>query len=227
MAWPLSDVPPGGAVFYLQKEPSGADGLGLELALQWTEATDELVKSYVNSVPTPNGGSHENGLKSAVVKAVRNYLAINNLVPRGLSVAAEDVREGMVAILSCFLPHPQFQEVAATGVDEIVSTKLPAGADPIKEAQRRCNILLVIRMGGIDQEAPNTPPIDAPPPGGMRPPHPPMLPQPGMMPPPGMMPHGGGLPLIAPGMNLPGHAGPGLGGPPMVPYTHGPSGPNS
>ncbi len=81
----------------------------LECALTWTEATDEQVLSFVNSVPTPSGGAHENGFRGAVVKAVRNYLGIHNLVPRGLQVAAEDTREGLVAILSCFLPNPQFQ----------------------------------------------------------------------------------------------------------------------
>ena len=83
--------------------------LQIECALTWTEATDETVLSFVNSVPTTAGGAHESGLKGAVVKAVRNYLSINNLVPRGLNIAAEDIREGMVAILSCFLSNPQFQ----------------------------------------------------------------------------------------------------------------------
>jgi len=102
-------VPPGGAVFYLQKEPSGADGLGLELALQWTESTDELVKSYVNSVPTPIGGTHDQGLKAGIVKAVRNYVATHKLDPKGVNVLAEDIREGMVAILSLYHRDPQFQ----------------------------------------------------------------------------------------------------------------------
>jgi DNA gyrase/topoisomerase IV subunit B len=101
-------VPPGGAVFYLQKEP-GQDGVGLELALQWTEATDELVKSYVNSVPTPSGGTHDAGLKSGVVKAWRNYVSTHKLDPKGVTVSAEDIREGMVAILSLYHRDPQFQ----------------------------------------------------------------------------------------------------------------------
>ena len=103
-----SVVPPGGAVFYLEKE-AGGDGLGLELALQWTESTDELVKSYVNSVPTPSGGTHDQGLKAGVVKAVRNYMATHKLEPKGVSVTAEDIREGMIAILSVYHRDPQFQ----------------------------------------------------------------------------------------------------------------------
>jgi hypothetical protein len=151
----------------------------------------------------------------------------HNAVP--VEFTDEDFRQvadGNYIVKVIYLPHAQFQELAATGTDEIISTRLEPGADPIKEALRRGSILLVIRMGNMDQEAPNTPPIDAPPPGGMRQPHP------GMMP-PGGMPHGGGLPPIAPGMGgIPGMPGPGGPGgpmhgqpPPMVPYGHGPAGP--
>src|SRR5262249_14443702 len=103
--------PIGGDLFYaerLQGEERG--GLPeLECVVAWTEATDEAFLSFVNSIPTTSGGTHENGLKSALVKAVRNYLEIHNLVPRGVTIAPEDVREGVAAILSCYLTAPQFQ----------------------------------------------------------------------------------------------------------------------
>ncbi|MCA9135056.1 MAG: DNA topoisomerase IV subunit B, partial [Planctomycetales bacterium] len=98
-------VPPGAQVFFLAKEGE----VGVELALQWTEATDELVKSYVNSVPTPMGGTHDQALKAGVVKAMRNYIATHKLEPKGVSLLAEDIREGMVAILSVYHRDPQFQ----------------------------------------------------------------------------------------------------------------------
>ncbi|HEY8517216.1 MAG TPA: DNA topoisomerase IV subunit B [Candidatus Binatia bacterium] len=85
------------------------DGLHIECALAWTEDTNESFSSFVNSIPTSAGGTHENGLKSGMVKAVRNYLEIHNQIPRGLQIAAEDVREGVVGLLSCFIPNPQFQ----------------------------------------------------------------------------------------------------------------------
>jgi DNA gyrase subunit B len=91
--------------FYVSRD----NGCRLELALQWTEATDEHVRSYVNGIPTGSGGTHENGLRSGLVKAVRNYIDTHNLAPRGLGVAAEDIREGLVAILSVFVAEPQFQ----------------------------------------------------------------------------------------------------------------------
>jgi len=104
-------------VFYLDrqlaKDASGANGpsqnIGLEVALQWTDEPAEFVKSYVNGVSTPNGGTHEMGLRGGLVKAVRNYIETHNLAPKGLSLQAEDIREGMAAVLSVLVLHPQFQ----------------------------------------------------------------------------------------------------------------------
>ncbi|MEO6774192.1 MAG: DNA topoisomerase IV subunit B [Kofleriaceae bacterium] len=101
-------VPPGGAVFYMDKQDKDMK-LGLELALQWTESTDDLIKTYVNSVPTPDGGTHDTGLRAAVVKAIRNYIATHSLEPKGVTLTSEDIREGLVAVLSTYVHDPQFQ----------------------------------------------------------------------------------------------------------------------
>ncbi len=98
-------VPPGSAPFYKSHE----NGVKLELALAWTEATDEHVKSYVNGIPTVNGGTHEAGLKAGVVKAVRNYIETHALTPKGVTLTAEDIREGLTCILSTYVVEPQFQ----------------------------------------------------------------------------------------------------------------------
>ena len=93
------------APFYVSRE----NGCRVEVSLQWTESTDEHVRSYVNGIPTGSGGTHENGLRSGVAKAVRNFVDTHNLAPRGLTVNAEDIREGLVAVLSIFIAEPQFQ----------------------------------------------------------------------------------------------------------------------
>ena len=82
----------------------------LEIALCWTEAPRERFLTFVNSIPTKEGGTHEQGLKDGVVKALRNYIDTHELtIPRGLQLTAEDIREGVVAIGSVFLAEPQFQ----------------------------------------------------------------------------------------------------------------------
>lgn len=92
-------------VFTLAKD----NGYRIELVLQWTESTDEHVRSYVNGIPTGSGGTHEFGLRAGIAKAVRNYIETHELTPRGVTLAGEDIREGMVAVLSLFLTDPQFQ----------------------------------------------------------------------------------------------------------------------
>jgi DNA gyrase subunit B/topoisomerase-4 subunit B len=101
-------VPPSGAVFYVEKRDDNAR-LGIELALQWTESTDDFIKTYVNSVPTPDGGTHDAGFRAAIVKAIRNYIATHKLDPKGVTLTAEDIREGVVAVLSTYVHDPQFQ----------------------------------------------------------------------------------------------------------------------
>jgi DNA gyrase subunit B/topoisomerase-4 subunit B len=81
----------------------------IEVALQWTESTDEHIKSYVNGIPTGSGGTHESGLRSGLSKAVRNYIDIHKLAPRGVTLTAEDIREGLTGLLSVFIAEPQFQ----------------------------------------------------------------------------------------------------------------------
>jgi DNA gyrase subunit B/topoisomerase-4 subunit B len=99
-ARPVHDVP-----FAVEKD----NGLRLEAVLQWTESTDEHVRSYVNGIPTASGGTHENGLRAGIGKAVRNYIDTHNLSPKGVTLTADDIREGMTGVLSIFLQEPQFQ----------------------------------------------------------------------------------------------------------------------
>ena len=93
--------------FYLSQEREGE--IRLEVALAWTEATDVHVKSYVNGIPTHQGGTHANGLLSAIVKAVRGFMEAKKLAPKGVTLTSEDIREGLVGLLSVYVAEPQFQ----------------------------------------------------------------------------------------------------------------------
>jgi len=97
---PVHDAP-----FLLERE----NGPRLDLVLQWTESTEEHVRSYVNGIPTGSGGTHDNGLRAGIGKAVRNYIETHTLSPKGVTLTAEDIREGLTGVLSLFIEEPQFQ----------------------------------------------------------------------------------------------------------------------
>jgi DNA gyrase subunit B/topoisomerase-4 subunit B len=114
-AKPVHETP-----FSLTKDES----LRLDLVLQWTEATDEHLRSYVNGIPTGSGGTHENGFRAGLSKAVRNYIETHNLSPKGVALVAEDIREGLTGVLSVFIQEPQFQGQTKDRLNnpELVST---------------------------------------------------------------------------------------------------------
>ena len=91
--------------FYATKE----GGEKIELTLQWTESTDESIRSYVNGIRTSDGGTHEGGLKSGIVKAIRNFMDTHDVKVKGVEITANDIREGLVYILSLFIRDPAFQ----------------------------------------------------------------------------------------------------------------------
>ena len=132
----------------------------------------------------------------------------------------EQVAAGNLVVKVVYLPDPQFQDLAVAGPDEVVSTRLEPGVDPVAEATRRGSVLAVVRMGNIDLESPNTPSLQAPPAGapfqGMPLMTPPGAVPPGMMPPgampgtvpPGMPPAPGRVPMSTPpGVQIPAGSG--------------------
>ncbi len=92
-------------VFTLARE----EGERMEVALQWTEATDVVVRSYANGIRTTDGGTHEKGFTGGIVKAIRSYMETHDVKIKDVTISAEDIREGAVGIVSVFLREPQFQ----------------------------------------------------------------------------------------------------------------------
>ncbi len=75
----------------------------------------------------------------------------------------EQVAAGNMLVKVVYLPDPQYQDLSSiAGPNEIVSSRLEPGVDPIQEARRRGSILLILRMGNIDLQLPNSPAMDAP-----------------------------------------------------------------
>jgi DNA gyrase subunit B/topoisomerase-4 subunit B len=96
------------AAFLLERDDPD-EGLRINLALAWTEATDEDVRSFVNTIPTRDGGTHEQGLREAVKAAVLKFMDTHDLIKKGVEIKGEDIREGLTAILSVCVHEPQFQ----------------------------------------------------------------------------------------------------------------------
>ena len=84
-------------------------GAKIDVVLQWTEATEEYLRSYVNGIPTFSGGTHESGIRAGIGKAIRNFIDTHGLTPKGVTLTSDDIREGIIGLISVFIPDPQFQ----------------------------------------------------------------------------------------------------------------------
>jgi len=81
----------------------------IDLALQWTDDHREDIRTFVNGIPTIDGGTHEQGFKDGVVKALRSYFETHDIAPKSLTILADDIREGVKAVVSIFMMDPEFQ----------------------------------------------------------------------------------------------------------------------
>ena len=85
------------------------EGGSLDWAFAWVETAGQSVaESYVNLIPTIEGGTHVNGLRAGAADAVREFCELRNIVPRGLKLAPEDVWDGVSFVLSMRMREPQF-----------------------------------------------------------------------------------------------------------------------
>jgi len=80
----------------------------VDWALVWIPEGDLLTESYVNLIPTAQGGTHVNGLRSGLLEAMREFCEYRNLLPRGVKLAPDDVWERCAYVLSVKMDDPQF-----------------------------------------------------------------------------------------------------------------------
>ena len=81
----------------------------VDWAVQWMPEGGELVQeSYVNLIPTPQGGTHANGLRTGLLDAIREFCEFRNLLPRGIKLTPDDIWDRCSFVLSCKLADPQF-----------------------------------------------------------------------------------------------------------------------
>jgi DNA gyrase subunit B len=92
-------------VMYVKGE---SDGVTVEVAVQYSAEYTENVHSYVNNINTTEGGTHLTGFRTALTRSINNY-GKNSGVFKDLVPSGEDFREGLTAVISCRVPHPQFE----------------------------------------------------------------------------------------------------------------------
>ncbi|NCA81632.1 MAG: DNA topoisomerase (ATP-hydrolyzing) subunit B [Opitutae bacterium] len=93
-------------VIYFDKEQ---DGVEVEIALQYNDSYAESVLSYANNINTIEGGTHLSGFRSALTRVVNTYGRASKLLKDEDAMSGEDIREGLVAVLSVKVPDPQFE----------------------------------------------------------------------------------------------------------------------
>jgi len=87
--------------FYTEKEDKK---LRMETAFVWTSKTDTVIHSYANAIKTIDGGTHENGFRNGITKALKAYIERRKLLPKGITgITSDDAKEGLVAIINVYL----------------------------------------------------------------------------------------------------------------------------
>jgi DNA gyrase subunit B len=86
------------------------DALSIDIAIQYNDAYNEIVHSFANNINTVDGGTHLTGFRAALTRTINNYAKSSGLFKKDdEKLAPEDVREGLVAVVSVKLPQPQFE----------------------------------------------------------------------------------------------------------------------
>ena len=104
-----------------------ADGEGADWVVAWTEEGALLRESYVNLIPTPAGGTHEAGLREGLFAAVKNFIDLHGLLPKGVRLLAEDVFARVSFVLSARVLDPQFQGQIKERLNSRDAVRLVAG----------------------------------------------------------------------------------------------------
>ena len=113
------------APFYYNYDAKAGERAAITFALSWLpDGGTPIQESYVNLIPTAQGGTHVNGLRTGILEALREFCDIHNLLPRSVKLTAEDVWDGVNYILSLKFSEPQF----SGQTKERLSSREAAGA---------------------------------------------------------------------------------------------------
>jgi len=124
------------------------EGIDVEIAIQWNKTYSPLEYSFANNINTHEGGTHLSGFRAALTRTINTYATANNLTKdlKDGNLSGDDIREGMAAVVSVKIPHPQFEGQTKTKlgntevkgiVETIVNDKLAAYLDMNPEVAKQ------------------------------------------------------------------------------------------
>ncbi len=140
-------------VIYIEGE---TDAVGYEVAIQYSNEFTENVQSYVNNIHTHEGGTHVSGFRSALTRTLNNYGKKEGVI-KDLSPTGDDFREGITAVISMRVPHPQFEGQTKTKlgnneVEGIMNTAVGEAMSKYLEENPR-NAKVIVKKGILAAEA--------------------------------------------------------------------------
>ena len=109
------------------------DDIFVDVVLQYNDSYSDQILCFANSIPNPDGGTHLTGFRTALTRAINQHAKANNLIKeKDPALSGDDVREGLVAVLSVKLPNPRFEsqtkvKLVNTEIDGIVSSAVYEG----------------------------------------------------------------------------------------------------
>ncbi|HYL98406.1 MAG TPA: hypothetical protein VEZ90_05580, partial [Blastocatellia bacterium] len=112
---------------HLLREPSDEEPLGIEIALQYASYCSERVTSFANYIKTIEGGTHATGFRAGLARAIETHARLSDQSKRSTrSLNAEDVFEGLVAVVSVKLSQPQFSDWTRARLDSEITDQVEA-----------------------------------------------------------------------------------------------------